>query len=370
MFAKLRVSPAAVAVVSAAVVSVTNLAPKYRAPIQSDLRLDALKPEDGLEEAVKALYQVSVPDRTFGDQYVTSAAASVSMASRKSAYVMSREEALTRIKRKRGDGSQGGSVDTTVQQIEESPSNTLSNREVPIPSRIHRTRSNAPVDPVVIPDTYDASFPTDFLADEGTVRDQLVLQDLQNVLYSKSHMEEIERKLQRAEKVRRDMQIQRDASNQKKDLNTAMEEQRKKFEEYMKKREEDMQEKEKNLMKKEEEMTELHAKIVDLEDDNRNIEAMATLKIKAYMANGFLMSKYVGEPGKKKLRQLVDEYMIVGHIRDLAPEDAKADELDPEKSTAETSPGHDADVPAKEAEEGKRVLKLSLGSLFLCLLLP
>ena len=42
------------------------------------MRLDALKPEDGSEEVVKALYRVHVPDRTFGDQHVPSTAASVS----------------------------------------------------------------------------------------------------------------------------------------------------------------------------------------------------------------------------------------------------------------------------------------------------
>ena len=71
------------------------------------------------------------------------------------------------------------------------------------------------------------------------------------------------------------------------------------------------------------------------------------------MTNGFLMNKYDGEPGKKKLRQLVDDYLSVGSIKDLASEEAKVGELDPEKSTADSSPGHNVDVPAKGAKEGK-----------------
>ena len=39
---------------------------------------------------------------------------------------------------------------------------------MPIPLRVSHTKSNSPIDPVVTPDTYDVSIPTDFLAGEGT----------------------------------------------------------------------------------------------------------------------------------------------------------------------------------------------------------
>lgn len=53
----------------------------------------------------------------------------------------------------------------------------------------------------------------------------------------------------------------------------------------------------------------------NLEDNWKDAEAMATIKIRASMANKFLLKKFEGK--EAQLRSLIDDYLDFGNIKDL-----------------------------------------------------
>lgn len=65
-------------------------------------------------------------------------------------------------------------------------------------------------------------------------------------------------------------------------------------------------------------------------------EVEITVKVKAAMANNFLLNKFKNK--EQMLLTLVDDYLLIGNIKDLESEDEKDDGVDATASTADSDP--------------------------------
>lgn len=81
---------------------------------------------------------------------------------------------------------------------------------------------------------------------------------------------------------------------------------------------------------------ELKKRVLGFEDEVKYQEAEITVKVKAAMANKFLSDKFKDK--EQTMRTLVDDYLLIGNIKDLELEDEKDDGVDATVSAAESDP--------------------------------
>lgn len=86
--------------------------------------------------------------------------------------------------------------------------------------------------------------------------------------------------------------------------------------------------------KKDEEVTQLKDRVAELEDEVKFQFAVITIKVKAAMANKFLLGKF--KKKEKDLHTMVNDYLIMGGFKDLESEEKKEDAADATMSTTES----------------------------------
>lgn len=104
-----------------------------------------------------------------------------------------------------------------------------------------------------------------------------------------------------------------------------------------------------DIKAKEDEIGRLKETVKNMGDDLKYQEAVVTVRVKASMANKFLLGKFEGK--KKDLETMVNDYLRLGVIKDLESEE-KEEAGDADKSTADSSQAgvHSSVVPSAAGE--------------------